>query len=390
MAKPEQNPPLSLMPWEGGMARDGSSVIKHPGGLNIAEDIVYDKAGAKMRRGGQDHLHRVAIREGRVFEDHFLAQDLDKVRWPESLRTVGTGHQESAFRRSKYFINAPTGTASTTIIQNAANGDTSKFTTSPFLVQTLSDDDRVAEDQVTVYSCQIRFLAGNLPLGPATSGLTWLGLEVEPGRPGGDDLPEWHLHVRWSNGTLAVKDESGTFQSISGATFNIFHLLGSRNLQTWRLDVKRGADTGSNPPVRHYTTDIYVDDYLVEADVAIDNDSAAGQTFVKVEFAESGSTRDASVEIDSVDIDARVEPIRGLAEFTEDPTDVSGATRKRAIYAGTRVYMDIGNAFDLLCIDDGLDRDQHAVFEVFESKIRPFRIDQLVSRGCRETREHVL
>lgn len=185
---------------------------------------------------------------------------------------------------------------------------------------------------------------------------------------------------------MAVRDESGAFASVSFTSpFSMnalsvnstFSTLKGQNWHTWRFDIKRNADTGS-PAVRHYVCDVYYEDHKVASDVPVDNDSVAGTTFVRMEMDTTGDAAGATdVEVDSLDIQAEVQEIRGLFEFSEDPTDIEGATRKRAIYAGSRIYLDIGNAFNIPCIDDGLDKDQFCSFEVFESRIRPFRLDAL-------------
>jgi hypothetical protein len=378
-----------MMPWEGGLALSGSPDIRHPSALQLAEDIVYDHAGAKLRRGGQVHLHRVPIREGTVLEDHFLALTLDSARWP--VTSISANHHLSSFRRSVLHASQVSGTTGgTTTISNVTKGDTFPDNKMKYLVNTLSSDEREKENQATTISIQWR-MRGSGPLG-TTVQYGWpdysvgsptenyVGIEVEAGRPGGSDRPEWHLDLRFGQGLMLARNASGTMAAVSFlSTFDDDEMLRGGDFHTWRADITRNTDTGASPPVRRYLCDLYCEEVQVASTIEIDNDSAAGTAFAQLTFDTTGASN-LDFEIDSFDVQAEVQEVRGLFEFSEDPTDIEGATRKRAIYAGSRIYLDVGNHFDIPCIDDGLDKDQFCSFEVFESRIRPFRIDRLVSQ----------
>lgn len=383
MAKNEQpTPNLKFFPWEGGLSLTGSPDVKHPHALSLAEDIVYDYSGSKTRRGGQEHMHKIAIREGEVFEDHFLDQDLDTVRWPVSLRTIHANHSLSAYRRSILRVEQKTGTTlGVTSIQNQALGGLDDRYKMPHLVQTLSEDEAKAADQATTISVQIRFKGTDMPR--FDSGFTEKGLRlvVQPGRPGDIEVPEWHLDCYFHETGIRLRDEGGTYDSISSnlpsyVTFKpaLSDFGQASEWLTYRFDI---TYNGTN-----YVTSIFVNDVQLVENRNIDNDSVVGTGYVKLEFdsgTNTGTPDTLDIEVDSIDIDARVQEVRGLFEFSEDPTDVEGATRKRALYAGSRIYLDIGDELNLPCIDDNLPKNQFCAFEVFESRIRPFRVDQLVS-----------
>jgi hypothetical protein len=365
------------MPWEGGLALDGSPDIKPPGGLSIAEDVVFDHAGAKHRRGGQQHLHRHPIREGTAFEDHFLSPQLSTRRWPEALRVVSANHFISSFRRSTVRVSQRTGTtAGTTTISSLVKGTNIPENKMKYLVTTLSSDVREAETQSTLISIQWQVKGDAWPVYDSIKPLeNFVGIEVEPGRPGDIFLPEWHFDIRFGAAEMMIRDESGTMVVPTFvAGYDRTELLGHKDVHTWRADIRRTADSGG---IRHYVADIYYEGEKVVDSTPIDNDSVAGATFTRLTWDVVTGLAIMDVEFDSIDVQAEIQEIRGIHEFAEDPTDIAGAARKRAIYAGTRIYLDIGNHFYMLAIDDELPRDQLCSFEVFESRIRPLRVDQL-------------
>lgn len=366
---------MSLFPWEGGINVNGAADVKHPASLGIAENIVYGFAGEKMRRGGQQHLNRIQVREGTAFEDHFLDLTLSEQKWPLLYRAISPNHFISTSRRTSVRVSQAVGTVgASSSIANVLKGATQPTNKMKYLVQTLSTDPDESLRQTTEINVQWR-TRGDFWPSYALAGQAFVGVEVEPGRPGGVGDPEWHLHVRFGDGVLGVRNEAGTFVAPTYQTgISIGELLGHKDYHTWRVAIHRNADSGG---IRHYVGDLYYEDRLIATGFQIDNDSIAGTTFVKLEWDTGGGVGTFDVEFDSIDVQAELQEIRGLYEFAENPSDQEGTNRMRAIYAGTRVYLDVGDPFAMIAIDDGLPSGGLCSFQVADTHVRPVRVDVL-------------
>jgi hypothetical protein len=243
-------------------------------------------------------------------------------------------------------------------------------------VTTLSADPEEVLNQTTEISVQWRVRADAWP-SYALAGQAYVGIEVEPGRPGGPGEPEWHLHVRFGDGVVGIRNEAGTFvtpTALSGITLG--ELFGHKDYHTWRIAIHRNADSGG---IRHYVGDLYYEDRMVATGFQIDNDSVNGTTYCKLEWDTGAGVGTFDVEFEQIDVQAELMEIRGIYEFAENPSDQEGTNRLRAIYAGTRVYLDTGDPFAMTAIDDRLPSGGLCSFQVADTHVRPIRVDVLRS-----------
>jgi hypothetical protein len=162
--------------------------------------------------------------------------------------------------------------------------------------------------------------------------------------------------------------------ALSGITLG--ELFGHKDYHTWRIAIHRNADSGG---IRHYVGDLYYEDRMVATGFQIDNDSVNGTTYCKLEWDTGAGVGTFDVEFEQIDVQAELMEIRGIYEFAENPSDQEGTNRLRAIYAGTRVYLDTGDPFAMTAIDDRLPSGGLCSFQVADTHVRPIRVDVLRS-----------
>ncbi len=354
-------PQFSQIPWVSSLLLNGKGP-KPASGLTVCDDFVYDFNGAKRRRGGQLHAHRIPFREGRALSEHFLDQDKLHDRGWVTNRLVEEYFEEFYFERS--------------VIRGAFHSSTARF-----VDHSLFD---VAGDEVVPYLVQSSPTSSQIDVAritfrarfedlPATADGGWT-VSVDPGKPGDGSTAEWLLIIKFASDGIFILNESGSMEDVQAQSGVTNHLTASATTDyidtewhNWRFDVTRLADTGG--PVRHYIVSVYLEEVLIYSSFDIENASTASADFSMLWAPKIAGGSSCIVEVDHVEVIADSKAIHEMADYTIPQDEIVTKFSRAAVFVGDRAYVDHGDTVSMQCIDDELTPDELRDAVVFRGKL---------------------
>lgn len=372
---------ISLYPARGGITVDGHPTMHHPRAYKGMTNWIVRKDGVLERRGGQRNINRVAIREGVAFGDHFTRDALSEDKWPTGDRTFANSYSFYRSGPSVFRFTIP-GTASASSAQFLNATDFSPR----ILVQSA---DSLDPNQTETISIQFIMRIYSLS---STAGQNSFQLQWRPGAQEDPDVGEMDFFVSFESDGIYVVNDAGSEQKIdSHSTIvdeagigdskyllwddpgnvptDVDSSVGHSGFHTFRFDVTRTSASGGN---NRYRASLYFDDLLTYSGIQVSSSDAAGTALtptLTIKFASPSGGDDVDIELDSIDLDAQAQPIRSLFEYRQEDDGVENRPSQTAIYAGSRVLLDIGDTLRYRCVDEDLPFGLRASFVSFRGDL---------------------